>query len=164
MVGCQAPRRLFFRPLEPSAFRSGFGDAHQRLQVHCSQGIRCGEGSGGDAQHHGVGEAPVHTEYSIRGRKPRAIARAWRVDRTSHVWDTGRRSPVQGFTCVGAQRAVQAHSRCVHLGLKPTTTSGGTRVSMMQAADLPDGNHLALGWTLGSAWHRRVTFQREMRA
>ena len=35
---------------------------------------------------------------------------------------------------------------------------------MMQPTNLQNGDHLALGWTLDSAWHRRVAFQREMRA
>jgi len=32
----------------------------------------------------------------------------------------------------------------------------------MQATDLRDGDHLALGWMLDSTWNRSIAFKREM--
>ena len=42
--------------------------------------------------------------------------------------------------------------------------SSGPRVSVMQSADLRDGDDSVLGQILDSAWHRSVAFQREMGA
>ena len=52
----------------------------------------------------------------------------------------------------------------VAFGANVRIPSGGPGVSMMQPTNLRNDDHLALGWTLDSAWHGRIAFQREMRA
>jgi len=65
---------------------------------------------------------------------------------------------------VGARPVSEAWSLCCQRMSEKLAVSGGPHVSVVQAADLRNRDHLSFGGMFDSTRHRRIPIQRQMRA